>query len=1114
MKKLFNLIIIFSFFITYSQKLPEVPWNNSGNKTDFKTNYQILLQNFEQFKKNHNIHKKGSGVKPFERWRSIWEPYIQRKEGFHPITDIDEAFQKKLNLQKRTPNDNLPDFWTSLGPVNIDRNNNLPGKGRVNFILIDPTDDQKIYLGAPAGGLWKTTNGGQLWIPLTDNLPQIGVSAIALSPTDSNTIYIGTGDDDASNTYSRGVFKSTDGGQTWTPIGPVFSSETEVIREIIVDPVNPNTILVASSDGLYRTTDDGQNWSQSIGESIRTMRMHPTDHNIIYAGSGNQFYRSVDNGASFSIVNINYSGFPSFMEMDVTPAAPQKVYLLVGNNDGSFGGIYVSNDNGQNFSQTQQTANFFSSNYQTWYNFAFAVSDTDPNKLFIGIINIFQSTDGGNTVTQLNSWNSYTPNYTHADTHFLRYYNGKLVAGTDGGIFVSNDDGNTFTDLNSNLVISQLYRISVSHTPNSQIYGGLQDNGGFSRKDNIWRIYHGGDGMDNALEYNNPETGYSFLYYGWGLNITHDGGISVSEGVQVPSGEQGNWITPLEMSADGNLYAGFKKLYKLVDGNWQAVTNNSFAGNIDFIRCNPNNPSEIFVAEGNQLYKSVDSGVSFTNIFSTIYNITSIDINPFNNKIWVTTDNQIFESSDYGTSWIDITGNYPGEHINMIKWHPFSSDNTLYLATDLGVYTRNDMQTDWAVLGDDLPNVPVRDIEVDNENGLLTIATFGRGVWQAQISQTYPDYDLAVTGISTTGNHHINCDLSEQVKVTVKNKGTQYINSFSLNYDINGSTGNINYTGILAPNQSATIDLPAQTWDYQKYTVNVSTQFANDQFLQNNHAQTILLFNKTGNLNFQTSFEDEINDQFLSYRLIGSSLWSIASPSGNILNQTGSGVKAYCTNPTGNYDDKTKEYLVTPCFDFSNAINPTISFKLAYDLEENWDAFYVQYSTDNGDSWNILGNATDNNWYNSDFVQSQCIGSQWTGTNTNMQTYSHDLTFLSGENQVMFRFVLASDDLVTQEGVVLDDLNITGVSGINEEALQKNIAIFPNPAKNLINIRWNNLSVDKIEIYNITGQKIIEKNILNDKNIQINLNHLNKGLYIVKFIAKKHILSKKLLISG
>ena len=1116
MKKYIILAFLFFSILASGQGFPDVPWlETTQSKASKTSSYEELIRRFKEYLSQVDLSKKGNGVKPFERWRSLWEPYFYRKGGFHPVKDIDLAFAKKMAISNKSLAEST---WTSIGPSIVDRNNHLPGKGRVNYVLIDPVDSNIMYVGAPAGGIWKTTDKGQTWSPLTDDLPQIGVSAIALSPQDHNIIYIGTGDDDAKDTYSRGVFKSTDGGETWNAIGPDLGSDSEVIYELLIHPQNENIIWVASSSGLYKTSDGGSNWAKVLDGNIRSMKRHLNNPDILYAASSSSFYRSTDGGNNFTRVDINFSinnssFVPQRIEIEVTPAATDNVYLAAAKSDGGFGGIYISNDTGSTFARTAEEDNFFENSRQTWYNFAFTVSDSNPDIMFVGVINISKSTDGGNNFEKLNAWNEYTPNYTHADIHFLRYYNGVLAAGTDGGIYLSEDNGDTFTGYNEDLIIGQFYRISTSLTDNYQIYGGLQDNGGFSRKDMVWRIYHGGDGMENAMHNNQPLTGYSFIYYGESLSITTDGGITVSSGAEQPSGETGNWITPLDMGADGTLYSGFKKVYRLNNGVWEAVTTDAFSSNIDVMECDPLDPDVIYVGEGNKIYKSTDKGKSFVEIGSSFKEISSITVNPFDNKIWFAADNWIYESSDGGNNWDVITGNFPGEHINVIKWHPFSSNNSLYLGTDLGVYYRDDINTDWQVFSTGLPNVPVRDLEINFEQGILTAATFGRGVWECNIPQTKPANDLSIIEIvSVSGNPYL-CDANENFIIRVKNKGNNPVNGFEVEYKINGTVSNLNYDQEIAVDETVDLEIGLNNGTMDKYEIEAQVLFDEDDFIQNNNFGTFFLLNQKDNLSYENDFNSLFTGALLHYRNIGDDVWEKAVPSGGVLGSEIDNTQAYCTNAGGEYDNLSKDFLVTPCFDMTQIVNPEISFKLAFDIEEDWDAFYVQYSTDSGRTWEVLGSAQDPGWYNSDTVQSECIGSQWTGTNTTFTTYSHDLSFLANETQVMFRFVMASDELVTGEGVILDDLKISGTSGIANENLTQKIMLYPNPAKDKLYIKWTeDLKLEEVEILALDGKSLyFQKNEAMNTTV-LNTANLPAGIYLVKFKTNQGTGIKKLII--
>ena len=389
----------------------------------------------------------------------------------------------------------------------------ISGQGRINTIIKDPNNNQTLYVGAPAGGIWKSTDDGVNWTPLSDNLPQIGVSGIAIDPTDSNIIYISTGDDDAGDSYSVGVMKSTDAGQTWNTTGLTYLyTNGETTNEIFIDPTNNNHIWVASTEGLQKSEDGGDTWQIKQDGNIVDFRLHPnySDTSIIYAvgykNNNSKFYLSTDKGETFSEISSVPSNANRIV-LETTHAAVDNVYVLTAydNGDGtykgenSFQGVYVSNDAGLNFTKTAETDDIFTS-AQSWYDMALTVSESDPDVLFVGVLDIWKSTDGGDDFTQINAWNQRTSAFTHADIHFLRYFDGVLYAGTDGGIYRSADDGVNFEDLSNTLSISQIYTVSTSRPDSSKIAGGLQDCGGFALSENNWNSYHGGDGMGSAVD--------------------------------------------------------------------------------------------------------------------------------------------------------------------------------------------------------------------------------------------------------------------------------------------------------------------------------------------------------------------------------------------------------------------------------------------------------------------------------------------------------------------------------------------------------------------------------------------------------------------------------------
>ena len=501
MKKLSTLLILLFSLSTFSQAYQSnAPWMKNLLQKKGKPTLEEISKAAEKYFNTIDRNKKGSGLKPFKRWEYHWSHYTKPDGTIAPASDLWTAWkQKKAMSTFAKGNATNTSNWKSLGPFNSARGGVTSppvhyGQGRVNVVAVDPSNPNTYYVGAPAGGLWKSTNAGINWQSLTDYLPQIGVSGIAIHPKNSNIIYIATGDDDNNDSYAVGVMKSTDGGATWNTAGVISAYS---MNEIYIDPTNYNTVLVATSDGVYKSINAGTSWKKTLPGNIIDLKMKPGDNTTWYAASGTTIYKSTNAGNSFNSIAISGFSNSSRITLDVTPANSNYVYF-VSSKSNVFNGVYKSTNSGATFVKTAESKNIFQSK-QAYYDLALTVSDTNPEIVFVGVLNIWKSTNGGNNFTELDNY-VRDDSYTHSDIHFLRFINGKFFAGTDGGVYVSTDHGSKFTDLGENLVISQFYKISISNQKSNSVIGGTQDNGGFAyNNERTWRNYHGWDGMDLSL---------------------------------------------------------------------------------------------------------------------------------------------------------------------------------------------------------------------------------------------------------------------------------------------------------------------------------------------------------------------------------------------------------------------------------------------------------------------------------------------------------------------------------------------------------------------------------------------------------------------------------------
>jgi len=1025
----------------------------------------------EKYFATHDPNRKGSGYKPFKRWENYWQ-YFTDKDGYIlPAEMLYQAYKDKIT-QPNTINDTAD--WSNIGPVNAGLIRYTPGTGRINQMAIDPNNNQVWYAGAPSGGLWKSFDAGQSWDPIFDEYPQIGVSGIAIDETNSDIIYIATGDDDALDSYSIGVMKSTDAGLTWQETGLTASNmgRNNALNEIVIHPTDNNIIYVAGSNGFYKSTDAGENFDRSPfgGISVKDVtdfRLNPGNPDIIYAVTNDGFYISTDGGDNFvaSTSTVLPDDFGRAV-IGVSPSSPNSVYVLyadTGSNDYVFQGLYRSNDDGATFTKTAQSADILESS-QAWFDLAIAVDPEDINTIYVGCLNIWKSTNGGNIFGRLNQWSVNNEAFSHADIHTLKFFNNILYAGTDGGLYSSADGGNTFTDYSNNgIMTSQFYRMGMARDDAGKMVGGTQDNAGFVYNNNQWNTWTGGDGMDYEIDPTNSNIAYGFTQFGSTLWITSQNGQNLG---YADAPEQGNWITPLTINSNGEVFSGFQAVYKLNSGGWTKLSDNLTGSSIDDLEASPNNPNILYAAEADRLFISEDGGENFRGITQFDNPISDIAVNSNDNRVvYVTTSNRV-GSAEYqqpanpkvmkvivpetgNAEKIDITGDLPDNQAFFAIVHqPRDLKNSIYLGTSLGVYRTDDeliVEGLWEDYSNNLPNTAVSDLEISVKDATIAASTYGRGIFTSPINVEIADYDISLKALRPGANRLFSAGLTPQLDV--QNAGLNTIEEVTVNYAINGVEQEpLTYSVSIPAEGEATIDLPALDQNIiGQVDLSVSITTTEDAWADNNSKEKSLLINANGTIG--TLYDGETPEaELLTYNdSFTTSVWELGTPTGTLLNETASGEKAWATNLDGEHPNMTRGYLLSPYYDFSEILAPKLSFSMAFNLETNWDLVYVQYTTDQGQNWRVLGTINSGpKWYNSDRTLQttgddcyNCVGAQWTGTDSEYATmteYSYDFEAnksidgidLTTETQIAFRVVFESDQAVTEEGVVIDDFIVGG----------------------------------------------------------------------------------------
>ena len=732
-------------------------------------------------------YERGKGYKQFKRWEHFMQSRVD-ENGKLNQSWIVEHFQNKAqsgvmvmpsvnsNSSSTTPS------WEIVGPTTVpDRNATWGGRrgvGRVNCIAFDPNNNNTLYIGTPAGGIWKSTDGGQNWSSNTDFLNSLGISCIEVDPSNSNIIYTGTGDRDGSNTYTIGVLKSIDAGQTWQTTG---LANQWIINDIIINPTNSQNIIVSSFNDTWRSTDGGANWSQANGlvTNMNEVVFKPGDANIVYAAgkTGGVFYRSTDNGLNWTQIT---SGLPASFSANrgaiaVSADNPNVVYVAFTDHSNGFYGIYKSTNSGLSFTEQYRCASYSTSTPnllshpvdgngsggQGYYNFALAVNPTNENELYIGGINVWKSTDGGQNWNINTHWFESNFNFSqiHADCHSLDFQpnTGSLYACNDGGLYVSEDNGTTWQEKSNGLAISQFYDLGISKSDTDRVVLGAQDNGTFLRDSTNFAGVLGGDGMQCFIDFTNPDILFAEYQYG-DLQRSLDGGISWTGIKPSQVTYNGNWETPflMDKTYTNIIYVGYKELYKSnnAGSNWTPISSSSLTGNNNIYLIETSTDTNIVYfavndGVGHKVFKTTNAGNTWTDISPPV----SISYLQFNdvavhesdpNHLWVAQSNSVWESEDGGSTWTDISSGLSSATINCIL---HSEDNAaLFLGLDNGVYKSNDTVINWSSFNNSsLPNVIVNTLEVQPITNTLYAATYGRGLWKIKLPSIYsPITDFSV----------------------------------------------------------------------------------------------------------------------------------------------------------------------------------------------------------------------------------------------------------------------------------------------------------------------------------------------------------------------------------
>lgn len=1001
---------------------------------DPNVNFYEVQAEFNSYWAGKTIEK-GKGYKAFRRWEAYMAPRV------YPTGDMSlpsqtytnyrqwELAQAAAGIPKSTSGN-----WTLMGPTGKPTGG---GAGRLNFIRFDPSNSSIIYVGAPDGGLWKSTDAGATWTTNTDQLSIIGVSDLAIDPTNSQTMYLATGDSDGGDTYSIGVLKSTDGGVTWNTTGLTWTSnQYRSIGRLLINPTNPSILMAFSNAGIFRTTNGGTSWSNPTG-SFGTIdaEFKPGDPNTVYA-SGTSIKRSTDGGVTWAAITTSLTNVQR-IALAVTAANSAYVYALAteSTNNG-FQAVLRSTDSGASFTTRMSLSgsnnimgwdNGADTGGQGWYDVALAASPTNAEEVYTGGVNMWKSTNGGTTFTLNSHWTgSYSKPYVHADIHDIQFLPGSgttVYSACDGGIFRSTNSGSTYTDISNNLAIAQQYRIGLSTSNATLLVSGHQDNGTNKMNGTTWTQVYGGDGMEGFIDRTNNNVIYGSYVYGDYYRSSNGGTswTSITTGLSAGTGSE-EWLCVWHQDpvTATTLYAGGRSaLYKTTNSgtSWSALGTPTGTGNILEFVIAPSNNQVIYAvkAGANGVSKSTNGGTSFTAVSTglpTTVSPTGVTVsNTDPNIVFVTysgygATSKVYKSTNGGTSWTNISTGLPNIPVNCIVYSNGSASDAVYVGTDLGVYYK-DNSSAWIAFDAGLPNVSVRDLEIYYATGRLRAATFGRGTWDSDLYSNVPTVPVASFSANST-------TICEGQSVTFTNTSSGVPTSYQWTFT-GGSPA------------SSTATNPVVTYATAgTYTVSLVATNSNgsNTSTQTNYVTVVPVSGQS--LPFSEGFTGATFPP-TGWTLInvdaGDTSWRLNTATG-VTPTAGNSMwfDNFNVNDAGNTDE-----MRTPKLNFTGFSSAQLTFSVAYAAYNTTyvDGLEVAISTDCGTTWTNVYSKTGATVATGNLPTAAAQTTLFTPTSAQWRTETVSLNSYIGLNGVMLAF---RNLAAYGNALYIDNINITGVA--------------------------------------------------------------------------------------
>ena len=646
--------------------------------------------------------------------------------------------------------------WRNTGPIlfPVNVSGQVDGIGRVCQVKFHPTNPQKIYAVSASGGLYISNDNGQTWSVTTgtETFPTTACASVCVDFTNDQVIYLSTGDPDYYYP-DYGIYKTTNGGATWSPVTTNIGSRMAL--EMIMDPTNNNTIVAATNSGIWKTTNGGSTWTQThSGGSFTDMKLVPGSSKTMYAVTGTQYYRSLDFGTTWTLITTGLTIPASNGGMRIAVSAADTNIVYIATTDGN-GIINKSTNRGASFttvfnSNTQCLVCYDdnpASGSQGNYNFSLTANPTNANEVILVAHCVWRSTDGGVSWSKRTSW----WNECHTDMHDIEwnpYNNAQLFDANDGGVWMSTDTLATLWSPRSNgVAATEIYRAAQSPLIRQMVSIGTQDNGELYF-DNVWKCNRGGDWGSKC--------GFDFI----GGAVVYYFGSGNRRSLQPLVGDQ-PFNSPFDPNNNSDIeflpnmhnvaFAGNDTISRSTDidntsPTWTRiyVTGETMK---DMEACHADSNILYVVTDNAHLFRS-DNALAASPSFVTLNTPATTNANATiatdkhdKNVIYLSCGSSLYRSADKGVNWTNITLNLPVYNILRVLADDYSTTERLFVCLGNYVYYKDNAMGSWANTTG-MPTIPsISEFMIYNDGtaaSTLRLATYGRGVWECNIQNNLP----------------------------------------------------------------------------------------------------------------------------------------------------------------------------------------------------------------------------------------------------------------------------------------------------------------------------------------------------------------------------------------